>query len=202
MYKSSLFSLNFFCHALAVYMTVSPCFMAGDKSVPPKLEPSVSLLPLINAESHSEPPTLKPIENCPDKHQHQRDGISQPLNGHSHLQIEDSDVSVVATSTLAEPSSPVNRRTSVLFCKSKSTSPHKPMNDGETPKGSSRLGTKTFLSVVIPRLETLLHTRKRPRSASGDSGKDESPIKRLDTGRICRKSVKKGKTVVIDINAN
>ncbi|XP_051746095.1 bromodomain-containing protein 1 isoform X2 [Ctenopharyngodon idella] len=154
----------------------------GDKSVPPKLEPSVSLLPLINAESHSEPPTLKPIENCPDKHQHQRDGISQPLNGHSHLQIEDSDVSVVATSTLAEPSSPVNRRTSVLFCKSKSTSPHKPMNDGETPKGSSRLGTKTFLSVVIPRLETLLHTRKRPRSASGDSGKDELPIKRLDTG--------------------
>ncbi|ROJ52105.1 Bromodomain and PHD finger-containing protein 3 [Anabarilius grahami] len=154
----------------------------GDKSVPPKLESSVSLLPLINTGSHSEPPTLKPIEPCPDKHQHQRDGISQPLNGHSHLQIEDSDVSVVATSTLAEPSSPVNRRTSVLFRKSKSTSPHKPMNDGETPKGSSRLGTKTFLSVVIPRLETLLHTRKRPRSASGDSSKDESPIKRLDTG--------------------
>ncbi|XP_048010922.1 bromodomain-containing protein 1 isoform X2 [Megalobrama amblycephala] len=154
----------------------------GDKSVPPKLEPSVSLLPLINTGSHSEPPTLKPIEPCPDKCQHQRDGISQPLNGHSHLQIEDSDVSVVATSTLAEPSSPVNRRTSVLFRKSKSTSPHKPMNDGETPKGSSRLGTKTFLSVVIPRLETLLHTRKRPRSASGDSSKDESPIKRLDTG--------------------
>ncbi|XP_067248481.1 bromodomain-containing protein 1 isoform X3 [Chanodichthys erythropterus] len=154
----------------------------GDKSVPPKLEPSVSLLPLINTGSHSEPPTLKPIEPCPNKRQHQRDGISQPLNGLSHLQIEDSDVSVVATSTLAEPSSPVNRRTSVLFRKSKSTSPHKPMNDGETPKGSSQLGTKTFLSVVIPRLETLLHTRKRPRSASGDSSKDESPIKRLDTG--------------------
>ncbi|XP_067283009.1 bromodomain-containing protein 1 isoform X2 [Pseudorasbora parva] len=154
----------------------------GDKSVPPKLEPSASLMPLINTENHSEPPTLKPIEPNPDKHRCQLDGISQPLNGHSHLQIEDSDVSVVATSTLAEPSSPVNRRTSVLFRKSKSTSSHKPMNDSETPKDSSRLGTKTFLSVVIPRLETLLHTRKRPRNASGDSCEDESPIKRLDTG--------------------
>lgn len=182
-------------------VTVSPCSMAGDKSVPPKLEPSVSL-PLINAVSHSEPPTLKPIEPCPDKHRRRKDGVSQSLNGHSHLQIEDSDVSVVATSTLAEPSSPVNRRTSVLFRKSKSTSPHKPADDGETPKGSSRLGTKTFLSVVIPRLETLLHTRKRPRSASGDSCEDQSPIKRLDTGRICRKRVKKGKTIVIDINAS
>ncbi|KAK7130294.1 hypothetical protein R3I94_008909 [Phoxinus phoxinus] len=154
----------------------------GDKSVPPKLESSASLLPLMNAGSHSEPPTLKPIEPCPDKHRRRKERVSQSLNGHSHLQIEDSDVSVVATSTLAEPSSPVNRRTSVLFRKSKSTSPHKPVDDGETPKGSSRLGTKTFLSVVIPRLETLLHTRKRPRSASGDSCEDQSPIKRLDTG--------------------
>lgn len=154
----------------------------GDKSVPPKLEPSVSVLPLINAESHTEPPTLKPIEPNPDKHSHQKDGISQSLNGDSHLLLEDSDINVVATSTLAEPSSPVNRRTSVLFRKSKSsTSPLRTLKDDETLKGSSQIGTKTFLSVVIPRLETLLHTRKRPRSASGDSCKDELPIKRLDT---------------------
>ncbi|XP_016356097.1 bromodomain-containing protein 1 isoform X2 [Sinocyclocheilus anshuiensis] len=154
----------------------------GDKSVPPKLEPSVSVPPFINAGCHSEPPKLKPIEPSPDKNRHHQDGISQPFNGHSHLQLEDSDVSVLATSTLAEPSSPVNRRTSVLFHKSKSTSPHKPMRGGETPKGSSRLGTKTFLSVVIPRLETLLHSRKRPRSTSRDSVEDEPPIKRLDPG--------------------
>lgn len=161
--------------------------MAGDKSVPPKLEPSVSLLPLINAGSHSEPPTLKPIEPNPDKLWHHRDGVSQSLNGHSHLLIEDSDVNVVASSTLAEPSSPVNRRTSVLFCKSKSsTSPLKTLKADETSKGSSKLGTKTFLSVVIPRLETLLHTRKRPRSASC---KDELP-KRLDTGKACRNMAK------------
>lgn len=168
--------------------------MAGDKSVPPKLEPSVSVPPFINVGCHSEPPKLKPIEPSPDKNRHYQDDISQSLNGHSHLQLEDSDVSVLATSTLAEPSSPVNRRTSVLFHKSKSTSPHKPMRGGETPKGSSRLGTKTFLSVVIPRLETLLHSRKRPRSTSRDSVEDESPIKRMDTGRNCRKTNQKGKT--------
>ncbi len=166
--------------------------MAGDKSVPPKLEPSVSVLPLINVGCHSEPPKLKTIEPSPDKNRHNQDGISQSLNGHSHLQLEDSDVSVLATSTLAEPSSPVNRRTSVLFRKSKGTSPHKPMRGGETPKGSSRLGTKTFLSVVIPRLETLLHSRKRPRSTSRDSVEDESP--RMETGRNFRETNKKGKT--------
>ncbi|XP_075285364.1 bromodomain-containing protein 1 isoform X2 [Opisthocomus hoazin] len=35
---------------------------------------------------------------------------------------------------------------------------------------------------VLPRLETLLHPRKRSRSACGDSEADESPVKRLDTG--------------------
>ncbi|XP_059367500.1 bromodomain-containing protein 1 isoform X1 [Carassius carassius] len=154
----------------------------GDKSVPPKLEPSVSVPPFINAGSHSEPPKLKPIEPVPDKNWHHQDGISKPLNGHSHLQLEDSDVSVLATSTLAEPSSPVNPRTSVLFRKTKSTSPYKPMRGDVNPKGRSQLGTKTFLAVVIPRLETLLHSRKRPRSTSRDSVKDEPPIKRLDTG--------------------
>lgn len=167
--------------------------MADDKSVPPKLEPSVSVPPFINVGCHSEPPKLKPIEPSPNKNRHHQDRISQPLNEHSYLQLEDSDVSVVATSTLAEPSSPVNRRTSVLFRKSKSTNPHKPMRGGETPKGSSQLGTKTFLSVVIPRLETLLHSRKRPRSTSRDSVKDKPPIKRLDTGRNCRNTNKKGK---------
>ncbi|XP_062931590.1 bromodomain-containing protein 1 isoform X5 [Cynocephalus volans] len=44
-------------------------------------------------------------------------------------------------------------------------------------------GTKTFLSVVLPRLETLLQPRKRSRSTCGDSEvEEESPGKRLDTG--------------------
>lgn len=193
--KSSLSSLNTVFHTI---FDVFPCFMADDKSVPPKLEPSVSVPPFINVGCHSEPPKLKPIEPSPDKNRHHQDGISQPLKRHSHLLLEDSDVSVLATSTLAEPTSPINRRTSVLFRKSKSTSPHKRMRGGETPKGSSRLGTKTFLSVVIPRLETLLHSRKRLRSANRESVEDESPIKRLDTGRNFRKSINRARQIQYD----
>uniref|UniRef100_A0A8D2ZIC4 Bromodomain containing 1b n=1 Tax=Scophthalmus maximus TaxID=52904 RepID=A0A8D2ZIC4_SCOMX len=46
------------------------------------------------------------------------------------------------------------------------------------------LGAKTFLSVVIPRLETLLLPKKRTRSSSADGEEEdeESPIKRLGTG--------------------
>lgn len=89
---------------------------------------------------------------------------------------------MVATSTLTEPANMVNRRTAVLFRKSKS--PQKPSNTSESSIDCPQLGTKTFLSVVIPRLETLLQRRKRTRSASGDSqgDEDECPIKRLDTG--------------------
>lgn len=83
----------------------------------------------------------------------------------------------------AEPSGNVNRRTSVLFRKSKSMSPQKLVKAGESPTSGPQLGTKTFLSVVLPRLETLLHPRKRSRSASGESEpEEESPVKRLDTG--------------------
>uniref|UniRef100_A0A3Q2P5H3 Bromodomain containing 1b n=1 Tax=Fundulus heteroclitus TaxID=8078 RepID=A0A3Q2P5H3_FUNHE len=47
------------------------------------------------------------------------------------------------------------------------------------------LGAKTFLSVVIPRLETLLLPKKRTRSSSAEEEEEEeeeTPIKRLDTG--------------------
>lgn len=85
---------------------------------------------------------------------------------------------------MAEPSSDVNRRTSVLFCKSKSVSPPKSAKNTETQPTSPQLGTKTFLSVVLPRLETLLQPRKRSRSTCGDSEVEEgSPGKRLDTGK-------------------
>ncbi|CAL8360316.1 unnamed protein product [Lota lota] len=79
---------------------------------------------------------------------------------------------------------PAGRRSSLLFRKSKSVSPQKAPQAGCVSPGSPPLGTKTFLSVVIPRLETLLLPRKRARSASTDVGQDDedSPIKRLDTG--------------------
>ncbi|XP_029902192.1 bromodomain-containing protein 1 isoform X2 [Myripristis murdjan] len=200
----------------------------GDKSLPPKLEPSDSIPPLIHSDGDPEPPTLKPIDagpDCNDKSHGKRvkfdgdkfDSLSSPprLNGHSHTSSQNSllegDVSVVATSTLAEPTGTVSRRTAVLFHKSKSASPHKSQNGGEEGTGAEegeikeaegeeeededgpQLGSKSFLSVVIPRLETLLHSRKRRHSGTRESeeegageeegeGEGESPVKRLDTG--------------------
>lgn len=202
---------------------------SADKSLPPKLEPSDSIPPLIHsdADSHAEPPTLKPIDDapdCDDKHHGKRvkfDGeipdllsSSAPrLNGHCHDSLQksllDGDVSVVATSTLAEPTGTVNRRTAVFFRKSKATSPHKPPRSGgeggggvdrtegveEEGEDGAQLGSKSFLSVVIPRLETLLHSKKRKHSGSRDGEEEggegeheeegESPVKRLDTGKKC-----------------
>ncbi|XP_072233597.1 bromodomain-containing protein 1 [Leuresthes tenuis] len=192
----------------------------GDKSLPPKLELSDAIPPLIHSDTDPEPPTLKPIDaapDCEDKTRSKRvklDGempeliSSAPrLNGHSRDNLEnallDGDVSVVATSTLAEPTGAVNRRTAVLFRKSKTASPHKPPRGedeepdrGERKEGEeeeeedgTQLGSKSFLSVVIPRLETLLHSKKRKHGDSrggeeegGEGEGGESPVKRLDTG--------------------
>ncbi|XP_041752690.2 bromodomain-containing protein 1-like isoform X2 [Coregonus clupeaformis] len=185
----------------------------GDKSLPPKLEPSDSLPPLLHFESNSEPPTLKPIHPNPtlDSKTHGQVKFDQEkpnnassttpktlLNGHTDSQnpllLSEGNVSVVATSTIAQPSGmTVNRRTAVLFRKSKTSSPGKNQGGrggGEAQTGCPQLGTKAFLSVMIPRLETLLHPRTRKRSHSpsgGDSegggdGEDESPVKRIDTG--------------------
>lgn len=137
------------------------------------------------------------------------------LNGHAHGGLQDplleGDVSVVATSTLAEPTGAVNRRTAVLFRKSKTASPQKlprsadegcdradrKEGEEEQDEDGAQLGSKSFLSVVIPRLETLLHSKKRKHSGSRDAEEEEeegggdgeheesgeSPVKRLDTGK-------------------
>ncbi|XP_060933270.1 bromodomain-containing protein 1 [Limanda limanda] len=199
----------------------------SDKCLPPKLEPSDSIPPHIHSDTDPEPPTLKPIDDGPDcDHKPLSKRVkfdaeipdllpSAPrLNGHLHDGLQnsllDGDVSVVATSTLAEPTRTVSRRTAVLFRKSKAASSHRPQrsrDEGgdrvtrkegqeEEDEDGAQLGSQSFLSVVIPRLETLLHGKKRKRSGSGDSEEDEeeggeegeheeegeSPIKRLDTG--------------------
>ncbi|XP_061617487.1 bromodomain-containing protein 1 isoform X2 [Phyllopteryx taeniolatus] len=187
-----------------------------DKSLPPKLEPSDAIPPLIHSDTDPEPPTLKPIDVTPDfdKKTHAKaakfDGdrpntpSSPPhLNGHFHSNFQnslfDGDVSVVATSTLAEPAGTVSRRTAVLFRKSQATGPHKLARAGddngpdqaerkeseeEVDGGNTQLGSKSFLSVVIPRLETLLHSKKRKHLDSHEevTEDDESPVKRLDMG--------------------
>ncbi|XP_077424456.1 bromodomain-containing protein 1-like isoform X2 [Vanacampus margaritifer] len=144
-------------------------------SMPPMLE-----VPLTSTRSETPPtppdlgpPSLKPAEHDP---------------------TEPGDVT--CTSATSEPRPKLNghlpngdeaeQRTNSLFGKSKSVSPQKPATGQEVPAAPSQsppLGAKTFLSVVIPRLETLLLPKKRPRSSSVDGEEDEeSPIKRLGTG--------------------
>ncbi|XP_034499869.1 bromodomain-containing protein 1 isoform X6 [Ailuropoda melanoleuca] len=167
----------------------------GDKS-PPKLEPSDALPLPSNSETNSEPPTLKPVELNPeqsklfkrvtfDNESHSTCTQSALVIGHpaEPTLASSGDAPAAAASAVAEPASDVNRRTSVLFCKSKSVSPPKSAKNTETQPTSPQLGTKTFLSVVLPRLETLLQPRKRSRSTCGDSEVEAgSPGKRLDTG--------------------
>ncbi|KAL2093326.1 hypothetical protein ACEWY4_010638 [Coilia grayii] len=158
-----------------------------DHSVPPRLESPESLPQIEISVSQSELPTLNQVEATPDESSvapdtlEGEDDTSAVKADSPDLLLPADGLSLVATSTLAEPTTPVNRRTAVLFRKSKSVSPQKPP---KSPIKGPQLGTTTFLSVVIPRLETLLQPRKRTHSASSDGLADdeESPIKRLDTG--------------------
>ncbi|XP_057692839.1 bromodomain-containing protein 1-like isoform X1 [Corythoichthys intestinalis] len=146
-------------------------------STPPTLE-----APLASTQSEVPspppdlgPPSLKPVEHPP---------------------TEPGDIT--CTSATSAPCPKLNghlsngdeaeEQNNVLLRKSKSISPQKPPKGKEvsaTPSLSppSPLGAKTFLSVVIPRLETLLLPKKRPRSSNVEGEDDEeSPIKRLGTG--------------------
>lgn len=98
------------------------------------------------------------------------------VNGELHPEEEAAAAATTTTTTCG-------RRTNNLFRKSKSASPQKAPRSPDDAAPSPPLGAKTFLSVVIPRLETLLLPRKRRRSSAGgeDEG-EESPVKRLDTG--------------------
>ncbi|MEQ2177198.1 hypothetical protein GOODEAATRI_001272, partial [Goodea atripinnis] len=200
----------------------------GDKSLPPKLEPPDAIPPLLRSEADSEPPTLKPIDEAPDCEEktHSKrlkvDGeaadllSSAPrLNGHSlQSSLLDGEVGGLATSTLGELTDMANHRTAVVFHKSKTAGTHRPPEnedkecDGADGKSSdqegeskdgSQLGSKSFLSVVIPRLETLLHSKKRKHSdcrgkevEGGEAEHKEegaSPGKRLDTGKTYAKNL-------------
>nr|XP_015812261.2 bromodomain-containing protein 1 [Nothobranchius furzeri] len=195
----------------------------GDKSLPPKLEPSDALPLLVRSDADSEPPTLKPVDpplDCEEKAHNKKlklDGeipellSSAPrLNGHSlQSALLDGGMSVVATSALSESSGTSNHRAAVLFHKLKPSSPHRPFwsteeeSDPSDKKGGEeqeededggQLGSKAILSVVIPRLETLLHSKKRKHGESRDEEVEEeggeaeqeeegeSPMKRLHTG--------------------
>ncbi|XP_029282920.1 bromodomain-containing protein 1-like [Cottoperca gobio] len=165
-----------------------PCTPKEVKPLPPPtFELLTSLSQLDTSPSDSEPAPLKGV--IPSMHHPpvELDGdtdtsTSVPAdtpNGHvPDPLLPNGDIHT-------EASGACNRRNNVLFRKSKSTSPQKPHKTQEASAvPPSPLGAKTFLSVVIPRLETLLLPKKRRRSSSADGEEEdeESPIKRLGTG--------------------
>ncbi|XP_062848751.1 bromodomain-containing protein 1b [Trichomycterus rosablanca] len=152
-----------------------------DQMLPPKLEPSISIPPVTNSENTSEPPALKPVDLDPEKSP--RKMLSTSLLNRLSPEPQTAQNSiVVATSVLTEPAGTNNRRTTMLFRRSKSVSPQKPLKAGEASLNCPQLGTKTFLSVVIPRLETLLQHRKRAHSGESENeDEEECPLKRFGT---------------------
>lgn len=148
----------------------------------PEEAPATVFLPLLTPspthspeELHADVSTSVPATPPGDGHA----PIAPLVNGELHPEED-----TAATTTCS-------RRTNHLFRKSKSASPQKPPRSPDDAAPSSPLGAKTFLSVVIPRLETLLLPRKRRRSSAGGGGEeegqgDESPVKRLDTGSNLR----------------
>lgn len=157
---------------------VEPCTQPEEKpSSPPTFELLTSLSQLDTTPGDSETPPLKALKLSAD-HAPTDDDTSTSVpagtpNGHIPSPL------LLNGDLHTEASGACNRRTNALFRKSKSASPQKPPKTQET----SPLGAKTFLSVVIPRLETLLLPKKRRRSSSADGEEEEeSPIKRLGTG--------------------
>lgn len=148
---------------------------------PPTLELLTSLSQLDVAPGDPEPPLLKPST---DHTPMELDGVtntstsvpSDPPDRHTP------DPLLYNGDLHDEAPGACGRRTNAPFRKSKSASPQKPPKTQEASAAPAPpLGAKTFLSVVIPRLETLLLPKKRRRSADGEE-EEESPIKRLGTG--------------------
>ncbi|CAK6983889.1 bromodomain-containing protein 1-like [Scomber scombrus] len=153
-----------------------------DKSLPPPtIEPLTSPSQLDTSSGDPVPPPLRPVIPGADHTPMELDGDADTSTS---VTPEGLNGLTPDTPPRSESSGACSRRNNVLFRKSKSASPQKPP---KTPEASAvtppPLGAKTFLSVVIPRLETLLLPKKRTRSSSADADEDEeSPIKRLGTG--------------------
>ncbi|XP_029009509.1 bromodomain-containing protein 1-like isoform X2 [Betta splendens] len=160
-----------------------PCTPQEKNSLHP---PSLDLLnaPLNNVSGSSELPPVTPTTPSADQTPMELDGDTSTSVPHVTSDGHTPNPLLFNGDLATETSSTCNRRTNILFRKSKSASPQKPAKAQEVPAGSPPpLGAKTFLSVVIPRLETLLLPKKRTRSSSADGEEDEgTPVKRLGTG--------------------
>ncbi|XP_041651022.1 bromodomain-containing protein 1-like isoform X2 [Cheilinus undulatus] len=169
---------------------------------PPTFELLTSLSALDTSSSNSEPPLktlITSVDHVPMELNSSKDTSTSELPS-KHPNGFILDPPLLNGNLHSEASGDCNRRTNSLFRKSKSNSPQNPSKTQEaTTSLTSRLGAKTFLSVVIPRLETLLLPKKRKRSCSGDVEEEdeESPMKRLGTGMANGFVVQKEKEVEI-----
>lgn len=159
------------------------CMPQEEKPLPPPtLELLTSLSQVENSPCDSAPPPLTAVKPSMELDGHIDTSTSVPTdtpNGHAP------DPLLPNGGIHTDASGACNRRNNILFRKSKSSSPQKPLKTQEASAvPPPPLGAKTFLSVVIPRLETLLLPKKRRRSSSADGEEEdeESPIKRLGTG--------------------
>ncbi|XP_038130210.1 bromodomain-containing protein 1-like [Cyprinodon tularosa] len=116
----------------------------------------------------SAPPSLKPVTPLSEQTPTLDDDSGSSTSKPPHNAIRSLPDQPVPSSDLSR-----NQQTAIFFQKAKSASPQ---------KSPPPLGAKTFLSVVIPRLETLLLPKKRSRSSSAEEEEEEPPIKRLGTG--------------------
>lgn len=153
-------------------------------SFPSSLELLTSLSQLDTSPRDSVLDTLKATQPSVDQTPTEIDGnadtsnsvLPDPPDGHIP------DAVLLNGSLHTETSAPRSQRTNGHFRRSKSTSPQKVFTTQEAVSPPA-LGAKTILSVVIPRLETLLLPKKRRRCSSADGEEDEeTPIKRLGTG--------------------
>lgn len=133
------------------------------------------MLELLTSLSQIDVPSEPPTAPSPDV-----DALT-PTSAQADVPDDVPDSPLLNGELYAEASATCSQRTSTLFRKSKSSSPQKASQSQDAAMTPPQpLGAKTFLSVVIPRLETLLLPRKRRRSI--DSEQEEEPIKRLGTG--------------------
>ncbi|XP_007892453.1 bromodomain and PHD finger-containing protein 3 isoform X1 [Callorhinchus milii] len=174
-------------------------------SLPPTLEPTGPAPSPSGSETHTDPPTLKPVsEGRAHSRPHKRiKSDSEVLNkktlqkdglGAQTLQhlLSDSAVNGLAlptSDTATQSVSEVGRRTSVLFRKAKNgvklqKGSGQPVENGDSQHQTEQLALNTSPPGTLSKLQSLRQSRKRPQSlsCSSDSESEKSPCTPTELG--------------------
>ncbi|XP_037369264.1 bromodomain-containing protein 1 isoform X2 [Talpa occidentalis] len=153
---------------------------------PPSLGPPDAAAPPPRPEPRPEPPTPSPVELRPGQGGPKRVSFAPAPAPAPRGRPPGPALACGAAPAApagAEPASDAASRAPAPGGPAKRVSPPAPATTSAARPAPGAPGTKTFLSVVLPRLDALLQPRKRSRSACGDPAAEEgSPGKRLDTG--------------------